>query len=495
MNMSYSVLLTWNSIRDTKYAIVIIIYLAFFLDNMLLTVVVPIIPDFLHTTSLKLIPKSAFHDNIENLWSVNTETPLHLDQTTFQYQSKNISKERTQSLDEQQLKIDNEEIERENGPVGVLLSSKALVQLFLNPLVGIWTTRVGYKVPIFFGTVNLLIASLLFAYGESYMAMLTARSVQGVCSSFIGVSGMCLAAETFRDEAARSRMMGILMGGGALGVLAGYPFGGFLYEFAGKSAPFLIIAAMAFLTLDGAKGSETSLEETLTIGHQSTVWWPLLNDNVIMIATGAIFISTSAMAILEPCLPIWLMTHLKPEKWQLGTVFIPDSLGYLIGTNFFGVIACRVGPWRVSVTALLIVGISAFVIPSATSLGELLLPHFGLGLGIGALDAALVPQLAALVDKRHAARYGAVFSLQQTAVSLAYSIAPLAGGALARAIGFSWTMRGLGILNALYSPLLAGLAWKLNSEIQSSRLIDSQSSDCENLNQAISMATYGTAFE
>lgn len=89
----------------------------------------------------------------------------------------------------------------------------------------------------------------VFAYGESYLAMLVARSVQGVCSSCIGVSGMCLAAETFRDESARSRMMGILLGGGALGVLVGYPFGGLLYEFVGKTAPFLIIAAMAFLTL------------------------------------------------------------------------------------------------------------------------------------------------------------------------------------------------------------------------------------------------------
>lgn len=49
------------------------------------------------------------------------------------------------------------------------------------------------------------------------------------------------------------------------------------------------------------------------VEQRSTVWWPLLTDSVIMIATGAIFISTSAMAILEPCLPIWLMTHLKPE--------------------------------------------------------------------------------------------------------------------------------------------------------------------------------------
>lgn len=30
---------------------------------------------------------------------------------------------------------------------------------------------------------------------------------------------------------------------------------------------------------------------------------------------------------------------------------------------------------------------------------------------------------------------------------------------------------------------------------QSSRLIDSQSSDCDNLNQVISLATYGTTFE
>lgn len=178
MNVSYGLSLAWDTIRESKYAVVIIIYLAFFLDNMLLTVVgmcldfqtfhrfffenfqsvsVPIIPNVLHATSLKLIPKSAFHDNINNLLADMTEA-------TTQYQIKNISSKfdivNVQSLNKKMIDDDNEEIESENGPVGVLLSSKALVQLFLNPLVGIWTTRVGYKVPIFFGTVNLLIASL-----------------------------------------------------------------------------------------------------------------------------------------------------------------------------------------------------------------------------------------------------------------------------------------------------------------------------------------------
>ena len=48
------------------------------------------------------------------------------------------------------------------------------------------------------------------------------------------------------------------------------------------------------------------------------------------------------MAMLEPCLPIWLMSTIRPEKWQLGTVFLPDSAGYLLGTNFFAVPALEV---------------------------------------------------------------------------------------------------------------------------------------------------------
>lgn len=187
---------------------------------------VPIIPDFLHNTNIKLLPKSAFYDNIENLWIDTEKTPLSELSTTefptlnistiqnqYDYRTPNrktttiegiipkplapiykTSKEGnnfeemplknqpsfyktykgTRTVEEkvqnslgirvlgskEDLEKDNEEIERENGPVGVLLSSKALVQLFLNPVVGIWTTKIGYKVPIFFGSVNLLLASL-----------------------------------------------------------------------------------------------------------------------------------------------------------------------------------------------------------------------------------------------------------------------------------------------------------------------------------------------
>lgn len=93
----------------------------------------------------------------------------------------------------------------------------------------------------------------------------------------------------------------------------------------------------------------------------------------------------------------------------------------------------------------------------ASSINQLTFPHFGLGLGVGALDAALVPLLAYLVDAQGNKNYGPVYAIQQTAVSLAYSLGPLLGGEVIHSIGFPWLMRIIGLLNVLYCPLLIEL--------------------------------------
>ena len=52
-------------------------------------------------------------------------------------------------------------------------------------------------------------------------------------------------AERFPDDQERGNAMGIALGGLALGVLIGPPFGGFMYQFIGKSAPFIVLAFLA----------------------------------------------------------------------------------------------------------------------------------------------------------------------------------------------------------------------------------------------------------
>lgn len=156
----------------------------------------------------------------------------------------------------------------ENSSIGILLAVKALVQLIVTPIVGHLTLRCGYLLPVVFGTSCLLLASLgmsfkydvihklfqrkfnsVFAIGVSYYALLFARALQGVASSCIGVCGMSIVAQLYPEEEKRSKVMGIVLGSIALGVLLGYPFGGILYDFIGKSAPFYILSGIIFAVL------------------------------------------------------------------------------------------------------------------------------------------------------------------------------------------------------------------------------------------------------
>uniref|UniRef100_A0A1I8P3T0 Major facilitator superfamily (MFS) profile domain-containing protein n=1 Tax=Stomoxys calcitrans TaxID=35570 RepID=A0A1I8P3T0_STOCA len=372
----------------------------------------------------------------------------------------------------------------ENGSIGILLAMKALVQLIFNPIVGNLSTKYGYRLPIVMGTFFLLVSSLVFAVGETYATLLIARAVQGIGSACIGVCGMSLVAQHYPEEDRRSKVMGIILGSIALGVLLGYPFGGILYDLFGKSAPFIILSTIIFInlglqlvTMDLSVQSEVIVD----VDQQKPKWKPLLQSKMILAIVVAIWFSTSTMAILEPCLPLWLMTYLRPNKWQLGTVFIPDSIGYFVGTNFFGTIAYKLGQIKVSCLSLLLVGISSILIPTATTVAQLLLPHFGLGLGIGIIDAALVPLLATFVDatlsaddnmdptdvrSRHSmSSYGSVYAIQQTSVSLAYCLAPLIGGELAQLFGFAWLMRIVGVFNIIYGPILVYLYYKYDPKI------------------------------
>lgn len=78
--------------------------------------------------------------------------------------------------------------------------------------------------------------------------------------------------------------------------------------------------------------------DPITIKTNYSDFVALFKEKRVLIASLAICISTSTLAILEVCVPIWLLGKCDPppSKWQLGAVFIPDSFGYFIGSHFAG---------------------------------------------------------------------------------------------------------------------------------------------------------------
>ena len=52
-------------------------------------------------------------------------------------------------------------------------------------------------------------------------------------------------AERYPDDQERGNAMGIALGGLVMGVLIGPPFGSFMLQFVGKTAPFVVLAVLA----------------------------------------------------------------------------------------------------------------------------------------------------------------------------------------------------------------------------------------------------------
>ncbi|XP_035848355.1 synaptic vesicular amine transporter-like [Sander lucioperca] len=249
----------------------------------------------------------------------------------------------------------------ENVKVGLLFASKATVQLIINPFIGPLTNRIGYQLPLFAGFCIMFLSTIMFAFSSSYALLFVARSLQGVGSSCSSVAGMGMIASVYTDEEERGHAIVIALGGVALGVLVGPPFGSVMYEFVGKTAPFLILAFLALF--DGAL--QLVVLQPTKVEPESQKGTPLLTlmkDPYILIAAGAICFGNMTFAMMEPTLPIWMMETMCAKEWQLGVAFLPVSISYLIGTYIYSTLVHKMGRWLCALIGMVLVGVSVICV-------------------------------------------------------------------------------------------------------------------------------------
>ncbi|KAL1505824.1 hypothetical protein ABEB36_005296 [Hypothenemus hampei] len=469
--------------RESRRLVLVIVAIALLLDNMLLTIVVPIIPEFLYdinhpdapldgkpkitTTTTQEPPCEKYIKMLSQLRPEFNES-LYVAATTANNDG-NLT-----DLEELEKAQKHKDLVQETVAVGMLFASKAFVQLVANPFVGPLTHKIGYSVPMFAGFIIMFLSTIIFAFGRSYSVLFIARALQGIGSSCSSVSGMGMLAERYPDDKERGNAMGIALGGLALGVLIGPPFGGLMYEFVGKSAPFLVLAALAL-----GDGLLQLLMLQPSVIHQESdppSLKELIMDPYIMIAAGAIIFANMGIAMLEPSLPIWMMDTMGAERWKQGVTFLPASISYLIGTNLFGPLGHKMGRWLAALLGLIIIGICLMCIPLATNMNHLIVPNAGLGFAIGMVDSSMMPELGYLVDIRHSAVYGSVYAIGDVAFCLGFAIGPALSGTLIKNIGFEWMLFGIAMLDFLYAPLLFSLKSPPTKEEKKSLITGDQSS-------------------
>ena len=112
-----------DNIRTSKTSIVISVTVGLFLENILLTVVIPIIPE--HLSDLETnITKSKLSSIIDS----------------------STADKALENLSELNIKDNVEESTSDDHfMIGILLASKAIVQILTNPFVGCVTKQIGFK--------------------------------------------------------------------------------------------------------------------------------------------------------------------------------------------------------------------------------------------------------------------------------------------------------------------------------------------------------------
>jgi len=409
-----------SALRDPerqRRVILVIVCVALLLDNMLYMVIVPIIPDYL--TDL---------ENAQALRSTHANSSL--------------SRATRENLDIQ---------------IGVLFASKAILQLLVNPFTGTFIDRVGYDIPLLIGLLVMFVSTCIFAFAENYWTLFCARSLQGFGSAFADTSGIAMIADKYTEEAERSRALGIALAFISFGSLVAPPFGGILYEFAGKRVPFMVLASVCLadsvLVLTVIKPFSDRTRENMPVG---TPIHRLMIDPYIAVVAGALTVCNIPLAFLEPTISRWMESTMNASEWEMGLVWLPAFLPHVLGVYVTVRLAAKFPDlqWFYGALGMVIIGASSCTVPACRSFGQLMVPLCGICFGIALVDTALLPTLAFLVDVRHVSVYGSVYAIADISYCVAYALGPVVAGQIVHHLGFVQLNLGMGLVNVLYAPAL-----------------------------------------
>lgn len=427
--------IVWEKIQEPinqRRLVLVIVSIALLLDNMLYMVIVPIIPDYLREIGGFEAPDATMapllRDNV-----TGKIIPVHHDH------------------------------HGQDSATGVLFASKAIVQLMVNPFSGGLIDKIGYDIPMMIGLTIMFFSTAVFACGRSYSVLFFARSLQGAGSAFADTSGLAMIADRFTEENERSQALGIALAFISFGCLVAPPFGGALYQFAGKEVPFLILALVCLI--DGLmlllvmKPVKEQLQQSREVKQEIIPIWRLLMDPYIAVCAGALTMSNVALAFLEPTISLWMEDNLTTDNWKIGMVWLPAFFPHVLGVVVTVKMAKKYPQhqWLMAAGGLALEGLSCFIIPFSSSYQMLMIPICIICFGIALIDTALLPTLGYLVDVRYVSVYGSIYAIADISYSIAYAVGPIIAGGVVEAIGFTALNFLIAFSNLLYVPLLRKL--------------------------------------
>lgn len=379
---------------------------------------------------------------------------------------------------------------------GILFAMYAVGLFAAAPLAAWLTDRAGPRRTLLLGLVILASSTLLFAYsfalGLGLPGLFVARTAQGGASALTWTAGLAILVQLYPAEA-RPRIFARAFTAAGLGALIGPPLGGALYSMGGFTLPFL--AATGLVVLDGLgrllllPGNRLLPATQPEPAKRRT----LLRDPAFRLGLAATVAGALTLSALEPVTPLLLGVSFGMPAWGIGVAFGALAVCFVLVQPLVSRSERRLGTKETICGGLLVAALSflgiAYVSGHSANLGVVAnLPAASLlGPDVGsielalALDVALLalvgcalafvlipaPELLTSSGQRLAGlsgvAYGAIFAAYSAADALGILVGPvLTGGAvLARGVAQSFLL--LALAPAICALLLSVIFWRIRS--------------------------------
>ena len=420
--------------------ILLVVYSALLLDNLLGLVIIPLIPNYLREFELQ---EGGSHTSNRSVYH----------EITFGNRSVAYYKVND--------KLHSNNIDFKNPRAGILFASKSAVQVLVGPLAGTITDKVGYEKPMLVGLLIIFASTMTFAFGQTFALLVTARSIQGIGSVICAMAGFSILAQKFNKPGERSKFQGIAIAIISSGCFIAPPCGGLLHKYVGKQAPFIILAVLALLDffimlfVRHSKVSDSDVEEKK---QKTTPIYRLKLDSHVVVCTAALFVGSLSFGILDAIIGSWMKESMDADEFQRGIVWLPSILAHFLGVAIVIQLTkrCPQFQWLCIIIGLLIEGLSSLFIGFCRYFILVMFPLATLSLGLALVESNLFPLLAQFVDMRYpAGNYGSAYAIAvYMSIALSYTIGPFVGDVLYQYVGFSWVNVITCFCSVLCSPLL-----------------------------------------
>ncbi|OAF64865.1 putative vesicular acetylcholine transporter-A, partial [Intoshia linei] len=264
------------------------------------------------------------------------------------------------------------------------------------------------------------------------------------------------------EENERKKALGLAIAFISFGSLFAPPFGGILFEFAGKALPFILLAMLALF--DGILliivmrpvRDERKIMQISDDLPKATPIYHLILDPYIAICAGALVMANISLAFLEPTIAIWMRKTMNASEWAIGLVWLPAFFPHIFGVFLTVKFASRypTKQWIIVAIGLLLDGLGCILVPMCTNFVGVIIPLMILCFGIALVDTALLPTLGYLVDSRYVSVYGSVYAIADISYSIAYALGPIVASNIVNLFGFTFLCVSVFFACILYIPLL-----------------------------------------